>query len=239
MAAFIPACMARPLCVQRSLVSKPVFTNSWYFPVIWKKKYSPRLQKWPKQASKTSQRVAGQHVGLVNLFLVFLCKHVSNVLTEHFNDCLCATVCVCPDTSVRSGKTVLMVAAFLGLRSLCPAINKSPWITGEAGSQYSCVRVWAGQWNDWSSGGLSARKNAVWWDCRLGGREGKGTGADSTEGNKRHTSISPWLRGKSPNLRRKKKWFMFTCNDFFCLFDAFNKRRAVCNNKKLIFSQFG
>lgn len=73
---------------------------------------------------------------------------------------------------------VLMAAAFPGLRSLCLAINKSLWITGEAGSQYSCVRVWAGQRNDWSSGGLRARKNAVWWDCRLGGREGGGREGD-------------------------------------------------------------
>lgn len=61
-----------------------------------------------------------------------------------------------------------------GLRSLCLAINKSLWITGKAGSQCSCVHVWAGQRNDWSSGGLRARKNAVRWDCRLGVREGRG-----------------------------------------------------------------
>lgn len=83
-----------------------------------------------------------------------------------------------------------MAAAFSGLRTLCLAINKSLWISGEAGTQYSCVRVWAGHWNDWSSGGLRARKNAVWWDCRLGGREGSGTGADYVQGNKRHTSLS-------------------------------------------------
>lgn len=59
---------------------------------------------------------------------------------------------------------------FQYLGSLCLAINKSPRITGEAGSEYSCMRVWAGQKNDWSSGGLSTRKNVVWWDCRLGGR---------------------------------------------------------------------
>lgn len=55
-----------------------------------------------------------------------------------------------------------MAAAFSGLRSLCLAINKSLWITGEAGSECSCMRVWAGQWNDWSLGGLSTQKNAVW-----------------------------------------------------------------------------
>lgn len=38
------------------------------------------------------------------------------------------------------------------------------------------MRVWAGQHSDWSSGGLSTRKNAVWWDCRLERREGGGNG---------------------------------------------------------------
>ena len=79
--------------------------------------------------------------------------------------------CVWPDCPARSGKTVLIVEAFPRLRGLCLAINKSLWITG---SQYSCVRVWAGQWNDCSSGGLSTHKNAVWWDCRLGERRGGG-----------------------------------------------------------------
>lgn len=86
------------------------------------------------------------------------------------------TFYVWPNSSGCSGEIVLMAAAFPGLRSLCLAINKSLWITGEAGSQCSCVHVWAGQWNDWSSGGLRARKNAVWWDCRLGGRGGEGRG---------------------------------------------------------------
>ena len=132
------------------------------------------------------------HKHIIDVFVYVTCPHNYNVssvtrhlwwvASEHFLRVAKLLVC--------SGEIVLMAAAFPGLRSLCLAINKSLWITGEAGSQCSCVRVWAGQWNDWSSGGLRARKNAVWWDCRLGGRggEGWGTGADCMEGNKRHTS---------------------------------------------------
>lgn len=109
-----------------------------------------------------------------------------------------------PHVSKRcSDKIALMAATFSGLRSLCLALNKGFWITGETCSQYSCVRVGAGQWNDWSSGGLSARKNAVWWDFRLRGREGKGTGA---EGGKQKTHFRFMARGRNlPNC--PSEWF--------------------------------
>lgn len=100
-----------------------------------------------------------KHIIFITLLIIFstglnVAKYLNERPPNTFN--------VWPNSPVRSGEIVLMAAAFSGLRSLCLAINKSLWITGEAGSQCSCVRVWAGQWNDWSSGGLSARKNAVW-----------------------------------------------------------------------------
>lgn len=148
------------------------------------------------------------HISSINI-LITLFSRAS--VTQDLSEWPPKTFYVWPNSSVCSGKIVLMAAAFSGLKSLCLAINKSLWITGEAGSQYSCVRVWAGQWNDWSSGGLRARKNAVWWDCRLGGWEGgRGVGQvlttwRETKGTLHflHGSKSQKLCGKSDLWPRK------------------------------------
>lgn len=138
------------------------------------------------------------------------------------------TFYVWPNSSVCSGEIVLMAAAFPGLRSLCLAINKSLWITGEAGSQCSCVRVWAGQWNDWSSGGLRARKNAVWWDCRLGGRGGEGRGGGQVLTAWRETKDTLHVvQGSLEKLCdkhgavRPKGWIF--CDDILCERECLNK----------------
>lgn len=117
------------------------------------------------------------------------------------------SVLICVQTLQHAqARLFLRAVAFPGLRSLCLAINKSLWINGEAGSQYSCVRVWAGQWNDWSTSGLSTRKNAVWWDCRLGAREGQRTGADFQSGDKRYTWSSQWILGEVQNMGKSALW---------------------------------
>lgn len=123
--------------------------------------------------------------------------------------------------------TVLTAAAFTRLWFLCLAINKRLWIAGEAGSQYSCLHVQAGRRNDWSSGGL---KNAVWRDCRIGGRarkerwgEALGEGGEVLGGTPEENSQSGWFkkeRGvlmikRRTGLTQKLLWIVRWCDEVY------------------------
>lgn len=75
-------------------------------------------------------------------------------------------------------------------------------MAGEAGSQHSCTHVQAGQRNDCSSGGP---KNAVWRDCRIGGRGPKvrgGLGEGDSAGRESRVNLIHKVEG----LRRKGEY---------------------------------